>query len=71
MEEMKSSRSGEIVLIIAEGMGPSGQVFFFLGLKDRGQRESIVKESEDTSVSIATSKGREEKESGSGREERV
>ena len=43
----------------------------FLGLVDRGQRRSRDEEREERKVSVAESKGREEKDSGSGREERV
>ncbi|KAK3527308.1 hypothetical protein QTP86_020237 [Hemibagrus guttatus] len=43
----------------------------FLCLVDKGQSRSMVEEREERKVSVAESRGREEKESWSGRDERV
>ena len=42
-----------------------------MGLVNIGQRESIVEERDERKVSVAESKGSEEKDLASGREERV
>ncbi|KAK3572176.1 hypothetical protein QTP86_024849, partial [Hemibagrus guttatus] len=44
---------------------------FFLRIVDKGQRRSMVEEREESKVSVAESRGREEKDSWSGRDERV
>ncbi|MGL4645823.1 MAG: hypothetical protein ACRCVL_01700, partial [Cetobacterium sp.] len=53
----------------SESQGAEQEVF--LGLVDIGQRKSIVEERDERKVSVAESKGSDEKDSGSGREERV
>ncbi|KAK3560074.1 hypothetical protein QTP86_033799 [Hemibagrus guttatus] len=44
---------------------------FFLRIVDKGQRRSMVEEREESRVSVAESRGREEKDSWSGSDERV